>query len=409
MSAVKPSEIASPGAPNSSLSRSNETTANILELPETDRIVRLSTMEQGSETDAAADILQIFSLPNPPDRLLRSAFRTATRLRLTGFADSAGGYLNRKDPGLIAAILEYLGWANFDQALPLLGKYLKHENPRIRSATVKILKREDPQQAISGVLHMLRSGTLQDRQAAFNCLIWFEFSLIREKLVGLLGEKPLPEMVRNVLYLFEANPDPENLYFLYVLARKLPESFHAEIGKTRFRCEETLRKYGRLVPADAENREADFASRFELETRHQQRVPPKYAVSRLSASPWEEVRFLLRTFWQDRKMTLAGVLTLMIFGSVFSLFPPAPSAPLSSPRNRAVLAEPFHLVGMVLRVNRDQGTFHVQTNDGTCFCLFLAECRDFVPLAGFPVSLQVIPYHLAADGTVFSRYEKMVY
>ena len=148
-------------------------------------------------------------------------------------------------------------------------------------AALKVLRRFDTPQAISTLMLMLADQDPEGRAAAMSCLIYFDFALVRLPLTELLQANPQDELLREALCLFASNPDPENLYSLYVLERTMASSAVAKIRTVRQQCEQILIAYGRLDPNGAVQREQDFSGRWQAEQARKAAPPPPYSVKKL--------------------------------------------------------------------------------------------------------------------------------
>ncbi|MBI3038609.1 hypothetical protein HYY75_06085, partial [bacterium] len=243
--------------------------------------IRLFVCLGSDEKEKLAPILdRILTDKKAPDNLRAMGLRTALRLEMGNFSDLAFNWVMGSREILIASAIEYLSYFNIDLVIPLLGIHLKSSNPRLRILAINVLKKANPSHAISALIAILRSRDSESRKLAMDCLIQFDFSLLREPLVEFLlssrGKKFIPE----ILPLFQANPDPENFFSLYRIEMCLNPAAAKSVKAARLLCEEILVKCGRLTKDKTGQREKDLIERYSFE-EEKRRNPQAYAISKL--------------------------------------------------------------------------------------------------------------------------------
>ncbi len=245
------------------------------------------------------------------------ALRALTRCRTSGSASAVFPLLNHADDGVAAAALEYLGFAAPDEVVPLIGKYLKAARPRVRLAAIRVLRSVDPFQAVSSLFKLLETCTPDQRSLTMQCLVQFEFSLIRDRLANLLESGKAPEILEDALALFDANPDVGSLYLLFRLGRRLGGKHEQRIDQVRARVSELLIASGQLTPETLKTLENGFPQRLQLEDIRRAGPRPAYALAELEQEPervWPVLRDTMRQMFREygRHLLIALVVGLIL-------------------------------------------------------------------------------------------------
>ncbi len=219
----------------------------------------------------------------PPDQLA-ALLRAGVRLVVGEFTGLAGKSLRSEDPGLVSAAIEYQGCFDSDNFFPLLGSFLQSKNARIKGSALKVLQQYDHSQALSIVKAMLGSHQEDQREAAFACLMSFDFTLVRPILVEYLLGNPSSREIDHCMCLFQANPDPGNLYELFRLEKKLVHPETEKAAAARAANEKFLTESGQVKAADAPRRMGEYQERFRREQEKSARPLPEYSLKKLSAN-----------------------------------------------------------------------------------------------------------------------------
>ncbi|HEY9071993.1 MAG TPA: HEAT repeat domain-containing protein, partial [Candidatus Ozemobacteraceae bacterium] len=228
----------------------------------------------GAAREDVKSILNDISKAEP--RFVSAALRAATRAAVDGLTTPARRALAHTDPAVTAAAIEYLDRFAPDDLRPLLGRYLASTEPRIKTAALRVLQRSDPLQAVSALEAMLQSRQPAQQKLGVACLIHVEFALVREALAALLATNPAPDILEAGLCLFQTNADPEGVYLLYTIERRLPPDAARAVERVRREMMSALAADGRL-PADMHIAEAELAGRAGREATKQAAQPPAYA------------------------------------------------------------------------------------------------------------------------------------
>jgi HEAT repeat protein len=252
---------------------SEPSTKAFVELGIEDQCRRISGCPEEEKTAIQPILTEIFRNPSSPPELLAVSLKAATRFGLPEFLEISRPWMDSEVEALAANAVDYQGSLNPDALLPHLGRFLKSNKPRVKAAALRLIKRVDPAQALSTLGALLKQSRPEERQVALNCLIFFDFAVIRNLLTDFLLGEPGEDVVKGCLCLFLGNPDPENLYSLYCLEKKLPGLQGSLARETRLKCQTILAKFERLPPTFGLK---ELEDRWETEVTRR-RNPPKYA------------------------------------------------------------------------------------------------------------------------------------
>ena len=249
-------------------------------LPPDDRIRALAAFGP-EDTQIARSILEkILRNSGTSVAETSTALRTARRLGCADFREIAQRGLKQSEAGFVTASLEYLGEFDPDQAFAILGRFLQSPNLRIKSSAIQLLKNSDSTQALSIVKTMLTSKDIGVQNSALACMVFFDFSLIRDMLVEFLEGIPDSKLISASLCLFQANPEPDNIYLLYRLQNLLPGEYGKNVSIARRQMEKSLEEMGRLK-TDSTTRERDLEARWKLEKKRNEAPLPDYSVKKM--------------------------------------------------------------------------------------------------------------------------------
>ena len=227
-------------------------------------------------------IAELMKAQRPEPAELSAAFRAAVRLQLRTFKDRAQRCIRHPNQVLAISALEYLAAFFPDLAFSFLGMFLNSENLRSKSVAVKILRSNDPQQALAVIENLLQSGRFDQQNLALACSVHFDFSLVRPLLWAFLEKAPDAGLIQSALSLFQANPDPESLYGLYRLEQLLPGALGANALSARRKIETALESLGMLT-GERSIRDDALAKRWKEEQKKQEIPLPEYSVKALKA------------------------------------------------------------------------------------------------------------------------------
>ncbi|MFZ2956321.1 MAG: HEAT repeat domain-containing protein [Candidatus Ozemobacteraceae bacterium] len=370
----------------------------------------------GWEPERASDVLPLLrrileNRKTPPLHWV-AALRLAMRFKLKDFGDCAEKALRDSDPGKVAISLEFLAWAHPEAVTPLIGRYLKGQHPRVKSAALKIMKQDDPQRAISALMLMLKSTSFQERQAASNCLIYFDFDLLRDRLCQLIEQGLTPDLIQPSLCLFVSNPDTANLYPLYRLEQLVPNDQKDIFRKVRRQCGEILIEFGQLAPGDKRAQEGELKQLWEKEQTRRTKPTPAYALKTIQAqnqlsrmSSGSFVRGLIQEIPDWFKVVFPTLAILVIIFHVGFTHTPAGSTERIKPQ--ALLAAPLKTALTVCEINKSAGFLRLKDFKGLVYQLPTKELPHPLPLPGKTCQLTLVPLYVGSDGIIYSRFMEL--
>ncbi len=379
------------------------------------------------EDRAAAEprIREIMARADLSDQLFGTAMRAATRLKLSGFVSQAEEGLKRKEPVAVSAALEYLGAFDPDRIFPLLGRYVKHQNGRVKGSAIRILKQYDPAQAISSLRTMLFSSNHELREAALGTVIHFDFALVRPLLVELIRSSPDPVQQANALLLFQANPEVENLFFLYSFGKQLPKA-QSELSRRILKENIAfLIETGQLKEADLGRLEQEWSRRWSAEEEKRTKPKPAYALENVISADetgfWRafsryvsdligigpsELSFgkrLMQILRQRKRLIIAVCVGIPLLNGVQQWWSERQVQELfKKGKPGTVLSVPLDLYGTVKQV--EAKSVMVESSDARAYIVNITPEMGEPPKAGDRFSARVLPLRISPSGHIVARY-----
>ncbi len=296
-----------------------------------ERVRKFNSWPALEQTDAVPCIENQVHDETVPPVVRAAALRTALRFRITEFAETAVAFCNGTEPTLIRAGMEYLGELDPEKVFPLLGMFMKSSDPQVRTQALSLMSRHDSRQAVSSLMALLRSGEGITDRMAMQCLVRFDFHLLREPLADLMMRTPARRFLAPVLMLFQANPDPENLFTLFRMEKAFSGKEAEQVKGARERCRELLIRLGRVIPEELEQREKVFEKIVKREEARQAGTLPAYAIENVRSGKGEEsfperIEEAVIAIWREirsqdpRTLAVAVFLLLLPVVYVFLLF-----------------------------------------------------------------------------------------
>ncbi|HOT29575.1 MAG TPA: HEAT repeat domain-containing protein [Candidatus Ozemobacteraceae bacterium] len=377
-----------------------------------DNLELLALLTPDDREKASREIVRILSaMDKTSPALVAAAFRAATRCSVETQAPSARRALNGSDPGVVAAAVEYLGKFAPDDIEPLLGRFLASTEPRVKSAAVRVLQRSDPLQAVSALKTMLRSRQIEHQKLGIASLVHVEFSLVREALAELLETNPPGDLLETGLCLFQTNADPEGVYRLYLLEKRLPVEAAGYVRKTRREMMTFLAGSGRLSH-DFGKVESELQERAERESKKRTTTPPAYAFKILQKQiPSSDPPPPPRGDESSRQTVVAAVavFVVLVFAAVaWNVIPGTGGESLSQTASRSASSIPGgrlqirQVDGWVREERSSADEFKIEAETGE---VFRVPCRDYdpVPSLGKRFKGALILMRKNDDGSWFAR------
>ncbi len=238
-----------------------------------------------SETGALEPFLKkLIGSAGGTARLQAMAIRTAARLRIGSFLESARALVGRGEERLRIASLEYIVRFDPKSGQRLAETFAHSPQPWMRAKGIEMLQSQNLSLSVDHLAFLLRSGDRKARNGGFLTLLRFPFHTIRDILTEFLASPRGDSCLKAGTLLFEAHPDPENLFCLFRIERSLEKRGavgNAEaIREARIRLEGFLRGTGRLAEKTSGDLESDWENRVHALENARDAPPKPYTFSR---------------------------------------------------------------------------------------------------------------------------------
>lgn len=168
--------------------------------------------------------LKIANSPDSDPSLLIATFRAFLRHRNTSLVDCARHFFFCENPKVAAAAIEYAGELSPEWFVRVSGKLLQRRNLSVYRAAVRTLHRLSPDAAISAIRAMISSKQPAQIKSAVNCMVYLEFSAIRDLATEIAAMTQDEEVFAAIIMLFQNNPESENLFALYQIEKQQKNS-----------------------------------------------------------------------------------------------------------------------------------------------------------------------------------------
>jgi HEAT repeat protein len=368
-----------------------------------EKIRTVSSWPEDAKDSLKVILKAVFSSSDAAPDLVASCVRASVRASYDEISPLCRKWARHANPSLASAAIEYLGCFDLDYLTLHMGNFLTVQNSRVKSATIKVLKKIDPAQAVSTLKVMLGNPDPEQKKLALSCMIHFDFFLVRPCLVEFLAGNTDPELLEAGLCFFQANSDPENLYALFSLEKSVPKKMSSAVIAFRRLLEKTLVAEGKLPNILADEQQAVLEKRWQTEQAGKTVPKPAYSLQNI-----DRLRFLLpKPEAAKRLASLArGLLTLglIMFLSVLFWAAFTPGNPsFQGNTGRALGAFPVSLTGEIQNRQTDTEDVFFQGSDGTRFSLIVPpELTDQLN-AGERGNAVLIPFRVGADGVVIAH------
>ncbi len=238
--------------------------------------LRFLGLLQLSDREKAGPLFKIIlSKKDTLEEVQAAALSAAGRVENPEFLALAESWLGSANELLIAHALDYIGRFSCQTVAPKVDDFLKRGGPQLKAAALRILQKTDPAKAASQLLVNLRDPHPQVQRIALNGLLATDFALIREDLTDFLMTEGGRRFIPTTLCLYQTDPDPESVYSLFRLEKKMPVEEVGPVKTARNWCFEMLHKSGRMKEMTVEDLEKDLEKRWSQEnTRKKVPVPP---------------------------------------------------------------------------------------------------------------------------------------
>ncbi|MBF0407198.1 MAG: HEAT repeat domain-containing protein [Candidatus Riflebacteria bacterium] len=340
--------------------------------------------------------------------------KTAKRFEDNGYVDCARQNFKSRTPQLAQAAVEYLGEFDFDWFFPFLGSILQSENIRIKSAAIKVLTKVDLKQSISAIRTMLFKQNQESAEKALACLIHFDFIAVRQLLFEFIKNCTSDKLFEAALFFFKANPDPENLFLLAQLEKKLlinnQITFSQTIVQTRRENFEFLKSTQQIPSINWENSESSLKMRLLEDEESKRKTPAPYSVKALTKEAPEtdfsqyikqaasEIYYLAAdSFSKYPKFSFGSI--LIIAAMYFYAITPASITPAQKTIGSQVFSSLLTTEGNV--VQSETGGIILNAQDGKTYLLQPAAGTLFAKYnPGTKIKVNCVPFRITENGSI---------
>lgn len=261
--------------------------AEFLALQEEERIGCLAEWPESSGKSLEPFLKTLLTSTQESPRVRAAALRTAARMQIQFFAETARALVSKGDYRLRIAAFEYLIAANPSLGEKLIGEFVGSPNVFLRAKGIEYLQADDLALSIARLGTLFCSKDGRAHRAGFLTLLRLPFSSIRHVLTMFLASPPGASYLRPGILVFEANPDPENLYSLFVIEKSHATRVSAEvirlIRESRCKLTHLLEHAGRLNNTE-DYTDKTFEAKWRASEIARQGPPKAYAFSNRNES-----------------------------------------------------------------------------------------------------------------------------
>ncbi len=347
-----------------------------------------------------------WSSPAVKGAVLRIAFRE----QWDEFVADAERCLASKDDCLVSASLDYLGEIDPERVFPLLGRFLNHPGKRVKMTSLSIFQRFDHFRAMGVLKALIGSVDHASQSQAVGCMVFFPFPLIRNLLGKQLGETTSPEILRQGLSLFLANPERENLALLLEIEKRQSGEGAGRAREARLILRRTLVEMGALSPDDPDWGELALEAAWNGKSRCPS-VDSPFTIGALKETrekpTGDGIRGILPELPSSPLQNVAAIaLFLLIIVTIgfeaIAFFEPYRSSP--GVKAGGVLPRETECLGMVSSAGGD-GDPHWTVSLESGELVHLDPVSDSVPSlrVGDRIVFRYLPVRLERDGSITGR------
>ncbi len=369
----------------------------------TEMFVTFAICEPADADRVAPLVAQILAQVDAADTVRAAALKGALRMNLDAHRALAVRWLTQAQPVLTSAAIEYLERFDIDAVIPHLGRLLAAGDERVRRAALRALQKQDAQQAVATLVNMLGSRRREVRDEAMAGMVRFEFALVRQALSRYLEKCEDLAGFRTGLCLFEANPDVENLYTLYVVERQRDGEYAALARATRLQCQATLEQYNWLQVRPGEQIEQEYATRWANELARRRGPTPAYAFRPRGVPGTVSLVERLR-YGSPWVAAAAAVAVLYGWSLWWAVDAPAMRSTEQAGAMRQVVSGEFSGKIETLLWRSGQAVFLAE--DGQRYVLAFEEFSGRKPRVGERWQIRLYPFRMTGDGLLAAKIEK---
>ncbi|MBI3039505.1 HEAT repeat domain-containing protein [bacterium] len=372
-----------------------------------EKIRCISSWAPSDQTSDGSFLEKIINSEESPSDVLATAFRSAAKFNLPNFQKKAWTSLKQSDPNIVSAALEYLSGSAPDELFQHIGKFLQSPNGRIKSTAIRILKRFDCAQSISSLKAMLTSRSVEQQKLALGCMVYFDVSLIRDILTEFMLHCQNSALLDVGITLFQANPEPENLFSLFKLQKKGNQEVSRLSQKAFQENLDFLAKSERLAPNEIPGFIKKIEEQWNSQEEKQKKPLPPYALKALPKksiwdSPFGEKILGIFETWGLKIIIflgLGGALIIMIFlGSSYL-------SSTGTQNDGSITRKSYRLEGVLLESIDSGARLVVRSKEEKTYEVIVKGQPLDGLHAGDPVKLTVSEHKVKDNGTIVCYFQ----
>lgn len=328
------------------------------------------------------------------------------------YKDLAINFLNSSVPQLVAAAIEYLEEFDFDTLTIHIGKLLNSESQSIRVLALKVLLKIDKFSALSAFKAMLKSKLAFEQSVAVGCAVYFDFNIIRDSLYTFLLQNPDYKLFEGVIFLFQANPELENLYYLY----KLEKKFSSDTNKLELIKKVKINTYNMLCETliikdkSLENLEADFEKKFLEESKKQKSSKEVDLLQDIKETNYKkltnfgfQINYINWTeYWKKTKILYLFAILLMLSIQLYYNYYLDKSTEEQVQKSKSVplLAIPVYVIGTLIKLDKVNMVWIFTDENYKNYSLKFNNPNFYLPYENTKVKLRILPLRLDENNVI---------
>jgi hypothetical protein len=239
-------------------------------LTDSDKLRFLADVTHRNRDELSIILSQLIGDSGTKGALKIAAIRAAAQIRCPDFCDHAEKWAAGPDSGLAFAALEYLTTFRATRTQAILLAHVRQGPPRKKAGAFRLLCQHFPKKALEEVLRLLEADHSSHHEIALTGAAFLDFALTRDGLTSFLLRTPQSPLYEKCLFLFQSNPDFNNLYSFYKLIKMAPAEHQEKLEEVRNHTIEFLARFGRLKVDLLPEFTTEFAAMWEHEQAQDQ-------------------------------------------------------------------------------------------------------------------------------------------
>ncbi|MFZ2955365.1 MAG: HEAT repeat domain-containing protein [Candidatus Ozemobacteraceae bacterium] len=365
---------------------------------------------------------QVLNHSEASRKIKAAALRCCGNLKAVEFLELAESWLKSPDEELQIGAINYIAEVNREALSLHLRKCLHATGVRVKIEAVRLLRTFVPKEALSLAKVMLDNRSHSLHEAGLAALAGFEFSIVRDVLYKFLQEEITFAAFESGLCLFRANPDKENVYWLFKLGKELPPERVELVKAAEIQMIEELISLGLLTPDQKSELQTQMEKRLEDEQTEKRQPKKAYAFQTLQkttptsdeslAAAWQEMLTQQVTKLKPWMLVLLipflGILIRLTSPSVSSQAPAKAPSKTQPSREAPLNPQSASLIGYVASPSAEPYGIHLLTADHRDFLVLGGNDKLLKASPGQQLELQVNIMKICPDGVTIVRFIRVL-